>query len=202
MTYSSGDMFAAGFQDLDVGPVLGEDFTTGGGGANLWSHAQLVSLLPEISELQPLPDGVQMTYAVRRCLRGGRFTGMPVEEFGVRCDDPRHLPTRRDILFDDQDLLDTAMKTLSALPSSELNVVISGDQGSLTVALTGTGLDAFGIYIDGRPRASVGASSAGAVSVDLDVDMSLSHVVTVHGLDAGAIVAASRHVFPEAVSTS
>lgn len=66
----------------------------------------------------------------------------------------------------------------------------------------GTGLDSFGVYIDGRPRSWVGACSAGPVSVDVDVETSTPHVVTVHGLDVGALVAAARQVFPEATPLS
>jgi hypothetical protein len=36
-SYSATDIFAAGFQDNDVGPVVGTAGNTGAGGANFWS---------------------------------------------------------------------------------------------------------------------------------------------------------------------
>ncbi|MFF3930493.1 S41 family peptidase [Streptomyces hirsutus] len=43
--YSATDIFAAGFQDHRIGPVLGTDENTGAGGANVWTHALLSDLL-------------------------------------------------------------------------------------------------------------------------------------------------------------
>jgi len=52
--YSATDIFAAGFQDHDIGPILGVDDNTGAGGANVWTHDLLKQLLqfpaPEDSE--------------------------------------------------------------------------------------------------------------------------------------------------------
>ena len=39
--YSATDIFAAGFQDHEIGPVLGVDDNTGAGGANVWTHGLL-----------------------------------------------------------------------------------------------------------------------------------------------------------------
>ena len=42
LSYSATDIFAAGFQDNDVGKVLGTGGNTGAGGANFWSLDDLL----------------------------------------------------------------------------------------------------------------------------------------------------------------
>src|SRR6476660_3104029 len=42
---SATDVFAAGFQDHQIGPVLGLSGRTGAGGANVWSDAALFRAL-------------------------------------------------------------------------------------------------------------------------------------------------------------
>src|SRR3954452_21345974 len=49
--YSATDIFAVGFQDDEVGPVLGVDDNTGAGGANVWTHG----LLKALRDLPPDP---------------------------------------------------------------------------------------------------------------------------------------------------
>ncbi|MFD2350607.1 hypothetical protein ACFSTC_16675 [Nonomuraea ferruginea] len=72
--YSATDIFAAGFQDHGIGPVLGVDDNTGAGGANVWTH-ELLKLLLELpspapgSPYRPLPGGAGMRVSVRRTLR-------------------------------------------------------------------------------------------------------------------------------------
>jgi len=41
LCYSATDIFAAGFKDHDIGPVVGVGENTGAGGANVWSHGLL-----------------------------------------------------------------------------------------------------------------------------------------------------------------
>jgi hypothetical protein len=85
-TYSAADIFAAGFQDHAIGPILGADLATGGGGANVANHSDLINILgprPGI-KLAPLPHDVFMRVAFRRCGRVGLNSGKPVEDFGVR----------------------------------------------------------------------------------------------------------------------
>ena len=37
LTYGAADIFAAGFQDNQLGPILGTSATTGAGDANVWT---------------------------------------------------------------------------------------------------------------------------------------------------------------------
>ena len=46
LCYSTTDFFAAGFQDHEIGPVLGADGNTGAGGANVWTHDCSASCFP------------------------------------------------------------------------------------------------------------------------------------------------------------
>jgi hypothetical protein len=111
MTYSAADMFAAGFQDHGIGPVLGTAAATAGGGGSLWSHDELRRLLPEVPALQPLPHGARMHVAVRRCLRERSGASVPLEDVGVT-PDIRYYPTRPDVLNQDEDLLYEATRAL------------------------------------------------------------------------------------------
>ena len=58
-TYSAGDIFAAAYQDHEIGPVIGVDPATGGGGGNVWTHQDILRNLPVTPDLplQKLPDG-------------------------------------------------------------------------------------------------------------------------------------------------
>ena len=40
LCYSTTDIFAAGFQDHEIGKVIGVHETTGAGGANVWEHSE------------------------------------------------------------------------------------------------------------------------------------------------------------------
>jgi C-terminal processing protease CtpA/Prc len=71
--YSATDIFAAGFQDHQIGPVLGTDENTGAGGANVWTHELLSALLEDDrnTPYAPLPKGAGMRVSIRRTLRVG-----------------------------------------------------------------------------------------------------------------------------------
>lgn len=134
VTYSSGDIFAAGFQDNGIGRVIGVDLTTGGGGANMWTHRTCVNMAEDGGQLKVLPggavSGAKMHYAVRRCTRVGRNMGAIVEEEGVRCDD-FHALTRNDLLGQDVDLLQFAAGVLRKQPTPRYEVRLSCDGAAI-----------------------------------------------------------------------
>jgi C-terminal processing protease CtpA/Prc len=83
-TYSSGDLFAAGWVDNDVGPLVAVGQATGGGGANVWTLSQVRDALAGTERaLPPMPAGTSLTVAVRRTIRSGRGDGIPVEDLGI-----------------------------------------------------------------------------------------------------------------------
>ena len=52
LCYSTTDIFAAGFQDHQIGQILGADGNTGAGGANVWEHRFFVSdILPGVGSV-------------------------------------------------------------------------------------------------------------------------------------------------------
>jgi hypothetical protein len=158
--YSATDIFTAGFQDHAIGPVLGVDDNTGAGGANVWTHALLKTLL-EVPTAEPgspyaaLPKQANMRVAIRRTLRVGSQAGTPVEDLGV-VPDVRHRMTRDDVLGGNVDLLARAGELLAGLPvrGLDMKATPAGD-GGLRVDLQVTNIDRADIYADGRPRTSL-----------------------------------------------
>lgn len=104
LTYSSAEMFAAGFQDHDIGLVLGVARRTGGGGASPW-HQAMIHKLSGKEVFRPLPDAPALRVAVRRCRRVHARSGQLVEGVGVT-PDVFHLPTRNDLFNGDSDLME------------------------------------------------------------------------------------------------
>ncbi|MDX6385217.1 MAG: hypothetical protein QOK48_2790, partial [Blastocatellia bacterium] len=105
LSYSTTDIFAAGFQDNEIGPILGTSDNTGAGGANVWWYEDLVNAVRAApkSPFKPLPKGADLLVAVRRSIRVGRHAGRPLEELGIS-PDHRHHMTRRDLLQSNDDL--------------------------------------------------------------------------------------------------
>src|SRR5262249_687790 len=116
LCYSATEFFAAGFQDHG-GMILGVDRATGGGGANVRDHTDLLEYLntaPD-SPLRRLPKNkVGMRVALRRSVRVGREVGNEVEDFGVvpNC---LHDMTCSDLLNNNEDLKRHATELLADL---------------------------------------------------------------------------------------
>ncbi|MEU5049209.1 S41 family peptidase [Streptomyces sp. NPDC021096] len=158
--YSATDIFAAGFQDHRIGPVLGTDDATGAGGANVWTHQLLTALLEgeENVPYEPLPKGAGMRVSIRRTLRVGALSGTPVEDLGIKPDERHHM-TRRDLLEDNADLLDRAGRLLSEQPVREIAIAdVTTADGDLRLRLRTANVDRVDVYLDQRPRASVDAT--------------------------------------------
>jgi hypothetical protein len=190
--YSATDVFAAGFQDHGIGRVLGVDANTGAGGANVWPHHLLRTLRntppdPD-TPYAALPKQAGMRVSVRRTLRVGKLAGTPVEDLGVRPDEPHEL-TRRDVLEGNLDLLDHAGALLAGLPVRRLRFAPAlSDDGTLTLACGLQGMDRLDVEVDGRPRASFDV-------VDGDRDLVVPGVpgarsVRLEGFFGGELVAA------------
>lgn len=125
LAYSATDIFAAGFQDHQIGKIIGVDANTGGGGANRWLHEELMQNLKlqglEDLPLQTLPGGAEMGLAVRRCSRVGGNDGAAIEDVGVQAD-IRYYVSRADLLNNDCELLAFACSQLGAQPTYKLNI--------------------------------------------------------------------------------
>jgi Peptidase family S41 len=117
--YSTTDIFSAGYQDHQIGPVIGYQRLTGAGGANVWTHGLLSILWPQTGSnpFKTLPKGMDMRVAFRRSLRVGQHSGIPLEDLGVRSDHV-HLRTRDDVYRDDVDLYaESAALLLGIIPA-------------------------------------------------------------------------------------
>lgn len=161
LCYSTTDIFAAGFQDHEIGPILGVDRTTGAGGANVWTHDLLRKLVPDdVSQYEVLPNGAGMRVSIRRTLRVGRRSGTPVEDLGVLADH-RHPLTRNDLLNGNVDLINHAASLLAGRPVRTLSVRVRRPTGGpRTVTVKSSGMDRLDFYLDDRPIASKDVTTA------------------------------------------
>ncbi len=111
--YSTTDLFAAGFQDHCLGPVIGVYGTTGGGGASVWTYANEFAgkTMSDGYEFPQLAPGADLRLSVMQCTRSGRSEGRVLEDFGVT-PDHHYVPTTRDLLGQDEDLYRFTLSSL------------------------------------------------------------------------------------------
>jgi hypothetical protein len=169
LSYSATDIFAAGFQDNDVGAVLGTSGNTGAGGANFWSLDDLRQAQKKTprSPFMELPKGAEMIVAMRRSIRVGPRAGSPLEEFGV-APDVLHLMTRRDLLEDNADLLRRAARLIRKQPSYQVSLrpvgggragrIVVSAASQVTSSKTTWRIARIDLYANGRPVSSIDAS--------------------------------------------
>jgi C-terminal processing protease CtpA/Prc/subtilisin family serine protease len=154
--YSATDIFAAGFQDHNIGKVLGVSENTGAGGANVWEHWLLNQTLPSGWGLKPLPGQASMRVAIRQCLRVGSHAGALLEDFGVQ-PDAKHRPTRTDLMEGDRELLARAAECLKERRSRSIKVTEHANgagEGKVTLDIKTVGLKRLDFYLNGRPQGS------------------------------------------------
>jgi hypothetical protein len=187
--YSATDMFAAGFQDHEIGPVLGVDDNTGAGGANVWTHSVLRALVEGVqgSPYSVLPGGAEISVAMRRTLRVGKLTGTPVEDLGI-IPEQVHRMTRDDVLEDNRDLLGRAGQILKSQPKHNFVITeVARCNGSVRIVLDTDEVDRLDFYLDQRPR-----SSADVVDGHAEVTIektATAELIRVEGFDHGRLVA-------------
>ncbi len=146
-TYSSGDLFAAGFVDNRIGTLVSVGEATGGGGANVWFPEHVTRALTGTDQnIAELPDGISYTIAFRRALRIGDVAGTSIEDLGVPGHQTRSL-TRNDLTKKNVDLLDFCGGLLASERFTDLRTEIDG----VHLIVRTTGLDRVDVYVDGRP---------------------------------------------------
>lgn len=88
--YSACDTFAAHVQDHKVATVFGEDQTTGGGGANVFSLNEVLEDFEQYGVdsglFQKLPNAQNITFAFRQAFRSSANKGKLIEDAGVTVD--------------------------------------------------------------------------------------------------------------------
>ena len=157
--YSTTDIFAAGFEDNEVGAILGTSGNTGAGGANVWDHRK--DLAPNLQGLlQSLPNGVEMSVGVRRTLRAGAQSGVPLEDLGVR-PRKRHYLTRRDVLESNQHMMAAAVRLLKKFERHFIRnaEVTTAPNGARTVRFSVENIDRVDVSVNGRPCSSLDIDS-------------------------------------------
>jgi Peptidase family S41 len=147
-TYSAGDLFAAGFVDNRLGPLVSVGEATGGGGANVWSVDDVTSaLLGTAHAQQPLPAGIGYTMSVRRATRSGAAAGAAIEDVGVR-GDYQYAMTRRDLTDGNADLLSFAGRLVLGQRRTDLSATVPAAVGSDPFVVRTLGVDQLDVVVD------------------------------------------------------
>ncbi len=185
--YSACDIFAAGFQDHEIGPVLGVEANTGAGGANVVTHEDLRTEWSD-GPLKQLPKGVQMRVALRRCLRVGTRFGQPVEDLGV-VPDALHALTKRDLLEENTDLMAAAGALLAQGTPRLLSFAsAAAGTGKRKLTVTTGAVASIDVYVNGRPVATKATTDG---SSEITVPAAAGNVIRLEGYDAGGVLVAA-----------
>jgi C-terminal processing protease CtpA/Prc len=193
LCYSATDIFAGGFQDNGLGPVLGVDDNTGAGGANVLTHEDLRASWTK-GPLRALPGGATFRVALRRSLRVGSRFGQPVEDLGV-VPDVRHRLTKRDLLERNVDLMERAASLLAAGRVCDLQASVAGQSnGSITLSVTTKSLTSLDVYVGPRPALTT-AVHDGANEVTLSAPAAGS-VLRLEGFSDEMLVASQQLAVP------
>ena len=193
LCYSTTDIFAAGWQDHAIGPILGTQEGTGAGGANVWTHELLGQyLLGPDSPIRPLPKGSAMRVAIRRSTRVGPRSGEPLEDLGVKPGEI-HRMTRNDLLNDNEDLILRAAGILAGVqPVRALSVEVDRtSEREVSLSTTTENIPRLDAYVDGRPRLTLDLED-GQTTFDLQLDSPGPHTLELRGLEGKELVAARR----------
>lgn len=199
--YSTTDMFAAGFQDHQIGVVLGTSGHTGAGGANVWEHTDLQQTLPPASSpFKPIPSGASFRVAIRRSTRVGVRSGEPLEDLGVAPDAPEvpvYRMTRNDLLNHNVDLIAHACGILAGMPRQRVAASCNKlANGSLDVTVTTSNLRRVDVLLNGRPVHTLDVKD-GSTSFNVAPPQSLprtaaASVLECRGFRDGQLVASTR----------
>jgi Peptidase family S41 len=146
-TYSAGDLFAAGFVDNEIGPLISVGEATGAGGANMWLPEHVQGALLGTTYQQPaLPRGIGYTLAVRRATRVGPSDGAAIEDVGVR-GDYQYAMTKDDLVGDNADLIAFAGRLVLGQPRTALTV--SGPDAKGRLVIRTRGVNQVDVVVDG-----------------------------------------------------
>jgi len=206
LSYSTTDMFAAGFQDNEVGPVLGTSDNTGAGGANNWTYEDLRTAVRGVknSPFKSLPKGANLVVAMRRSIRVGPRVGKLLEELGIE-PDKRYCMTRRDLLKGNVDLIRYAVKLLKKKPIYSLSLERFTRKASrgvrvtcaskIPTANTEANISYLNIYLNGRFYQTIDAKDGAINRKPVILKGGRGRIkVLVQAYDgANNLVAASRH---------
>jgi hypothetical protein len=191
LCYSTTDVFAAGFQDNDVGcRIIGTDRCTGAGGGNPWS---VDAIEYQAQQDWERPEGVSFDIAVRRSLRVGDRSGVPLEGIGVTVppDDVYEL-TEGDVMGENEDLIDKAIAILREFPSYALESTVEWSEGVARIKVRSKGITQLDAYLDGRPTGRPVAVDGDETVIEVSAAPDRSHYYRLYGFDERNELVASR----------
>lgn len=171
VSYSATDLFAAGFQDHDIGLIIGVDENTGGGGASRWWHQDdLLKRLDVVPDMpvRPLPGGATIAFAYLRSTRTGRHAGQALEDLGVTRDIAYSL-TSKDLMDWGSDLIKFACRQLATRTRYRLQ--ITGTEltpTAIRLHLRTENLERLACFVNGIPQHACGSAAADPMEVPLD----------------------------------
>lgn len=195
LCYSTTDIFTAGFQDHEIGVVLGTSANTGAGGANVWDLDLLKQCLPAVdSPFRAMPRNASFRVAIRHTTRVGPHSGVLVEDLGIT-PNKVHKTTKQDVLKNDVDLLNRASEILSKRPVYSLTAQLqqTATKPSAVIAKTKK-VSRIDAALDGRPYKSVDVQGDKA-SIDLPSLSPGPHQLELQGFFEGKLKVSTRLAF-------
>jgi hypothetical protein len=193
LCYSTTDIFSAGFQDHQMGTVLGCHSSTGAGGANVWDYETLQNMTARFENpFVALPGGARMRVAARRCTRVGSRSGTPVEDYGV-VTDMRYFMTKEDVVGNNTDLIAAAANILKPRPKQTLRLAPDPASPSQKFAIDYANVDRIDLFVNDRPVLSQDVSAGpGHWPVQLPFAATAGSVLRASGYRRGELVVSTR----------
>jgi hypothetical protein len=197
LCYSATDIFAAGFRDHNIGPIVGIGANTGAGGANVWSHRLLSELMisdqseETHSPYKSLPHGTDIRVAIRRMIRVGESEGDIIEDLGI-VPDIVHQLTRDDVLQNNKDLIATAISLIADAKQYTIDMNIKEHEDTLPILeLETTNIDRIDATIGTIQLHSI-YPRAGKCQIDLQQELGENDItndcIEIRGYSANRLV--------------
>jgi hypothetical protein len=194
LCYSTTDIFSAGFQDHQIGKVLGCHASTGAGGANVWEYADLKRATASISPnpFVDLPGNADMRVAIRRSTRVGSRSGIPLEDYGVTSD-VRYLMTKADVVGYNSDLIAAAADILKQQPAQTLQLKPHPSDPLRKFVIDCSNIDRIDLYVSDRPAVSqeVSGNQTG-LTIVLPFAAPAQSIITADGYRQGSFAVSTR----------
>jgi hypothetical protein len=190
LCYSTTDIFAAGFQDHEIGTIIGIHKNTGAGGANVWDHENLQGLTLLSNPFLPLPQGAGMRVAMRRSTRVGTRSGVPLEDLGV-VPEEHHFMTMNDVLSHNVDLIAFAAQVLAGKDKHTLGITKADTGPTQKLKIEVNNIDRLDLMLGDRPLLSQNVTS-GQGEITLPQMIPTGSVLTGKGYRLGKLAVSAR----------
>lgn len=155
-TYSSGDLFSAGFVDNGIGHMVCVGESTGAGGASIWTYGEMRQFAGRRLRrgLPPLPEGGTIQFSLMRATRAGPRLGALIEDVGVSVrPKQQYRLSRDDLLYGNRDLLAYCIGWLERQRYTVMEC--HSGKSRETIEVTTKGLDQLDVMLDHHRLESV-----------------------------------------------